>query len=301
MKTSVAAVSLIALLSGTAQAADGPSVFKPSSAWAADFGENYCRLTRDFSDGKDTVSVIMDRIQPGNAMRVLVVGDSLKMFRGANQLGYQYLPAGDERLSTPVKGGGANNSPSYFNLGDILIGPMPKMPAPGSPPAPPAPYTAAAELEFAATIKGLALTKGMVNPVNIETGSLKEPIKVEQKCMDDLLTHWGLDAEKHKSLTRPAFPASDTRTWLPGDTIGFADFNKIAVSNNQFRVLIDASGKPTSCEVHWPTLGDSKNAQICKALMEKGAFLPALDANGQAIASYSMISPFFLMAPFGGT
>ena len=300
MKTSVAAVSLIALLSGTAQAADGPHVFKPSSVWAADFGENYCRLTRDFSDGKDTVSIVMDRIQPGNAMRVLVVGDPIKLFRSAERLGYQYLPAGDERMATPVKGE-MGKGPPYYNLGDILIGPLPKLPAPGTPPAPPAPYTRDGELEFAAGIKGLALTKGMVNPINIETGSLKEPIRIEQKCIDDLLTHWGLDAEKHKSLTRPAFPASDTRTWLPGDTIGFSDFNKLAVSNNQFRVLVDASGKPTSCEVHWPTLGESKNALICKTVMEKGKFLPALDAGGQAIASYSMLSPYFFMAPFGGT
>lgn len=300
MQKVLAAVSAIALLSGTAHAADEPHVFKPSSAWAADFGDNYCRLTRDFSDGKDTVSVIMDRIQPGSMLRVLVVGDTIKQFRSANQMGYKYLPAGEERISIPVKGK-LDNGPSYFNLGEILIGPMPAPPAAGAPPAPPPPYTREGELEFASGIKGIALTKGLVTPISIETGSLKEPIRVEQKCIDDLLTHWGLDAEKHKALQRPAFPASDTRTWLPASTIGFGDFNKLAVNNNQFRILIDATGKATSCEVHWPTLAESTNATVCKTIMDKGAFSPALDAGGQAIASYSMLPAFAFMAPFGGT
>ena len=48
------------------------------------------------------------------------------------------------------------------------------------------------------------LTEGLISPVRVETGSLRAPIEALQVCADDLLTVWGLDIEKHKTMTVPA-------------------------------------------------------------------------------------------------
>lgn len=299
MKRFAAALSAVALMSGAAQAQDNAKVFRPSTQWAVEFGEDYCRLARDFSNGSDTISLAMERIQPGNIVRILLVGDAIKTFRGATQLGYRYVPGGEDRTSMPLRGV-ATNGQQFINLGDVFVGPAPKFPAPGEAPSMPAPYTRQGELAYADGITGLMLTEGTIDPIRIETGSLKAPIEVVQNCADDLVKYWGLDADAHKSLQRPVFPASDSTRWLPGGTFGFEDFAKFNGGANQFRVMVDAAGKPTQCHVHWPSLDRAKNDRICKALVEKGAFMPALDSSGKAIASYWMTSWFFLTPPFGG-
>lgn len=302
MRKFAVAVSALALASGTAHAQDNATVFKPSTQWAVEFGDDYCRLARDFSDGTNTISLAMERIQPGNTVRLLLVGDAIKTFRGTTQLGYRYLPGGDNRIALPMRGV-ATNGQQFINFGDIFVGPAPKIPAPGEAPSFPPPYTRAAELTYAEGIEGLLLTDGLIAPIRIDTGSLKAPIEVVQNCADDLLKYWGLDAEAHKSMQKPVFPATDTTKWLPGGTFGFEDFGKLAGGANQFRVMVDAAGKPTACHVHWPSLEAGKNDTICKALVEKGAFTPALDGSGKAIASYWTVQPFFLMPPppgFGG-
>jgi hypothetical protein len=300
MKRFAGALNAIALLGSVAQAPayaqDDAAVFKPTTQWAVEFGEDYCRLARDFSDGKDTISLAMERIQPGNAVRLLLVGDAIKTFRGADQLGYRYLPSGDNRMVLPSRGT-ARNGQQFINFGDIFVGPALKFPAPGETPAPPPPYTRQSELDYAGGIDAIMLTDGMINPIRIETGSLKPPIEVVQNCADDLLKYWGLDPDAHKNLQRPVFPAADATKWLPSGTIGFEDFGKLSGGSNQVRVLIDATGKPTACHVHWPSLAQATNDKICKALMEKGTFMPALDSGGKAIASYWTVAPFFLLPP----
>ncbi len=119
-----------------------------------------------------------------------------------------------------------------------------------------------------------------------------------QQCTDDLLTSWGLDAEKHKTMTKVAAPAGPANEWLPSGTIGFGDFAKLNDSANQIRVLIGADGKPTDCAVNRPSLDKKTNDAICAAIMQKGSFTPALDAGGQPMASYWVVAPFFLMPPF---
>ena len=85
MKRVLTALGAIALLQHTCPAAlaqDDVRVFKPATAWAADYGDDYCRLARDFTDGKTTLSLAMDRIQPVNSVRVIVMGEDIARYGG---------------------------------------------------------------------------------------------------------------------------------------------------------------------------------------------------------------------------
>lgn len=287
-------------------------VFKPSSAWAAEYGDDYCRLARDFSDGKDTISLALERIQPSNTVRLILMGDSIKTFRGTEQLGFTLSPSGGERKG-PFWRGKAGDGREYLNLGEIFMappfqfgapppvaadGPPPAMPQPGTP-LPIPPYSRAAEQDFAKGINAVDLTSGVLDPLRIETGGLRAPIQALQTCADDLLKVWGLDPAKHQTMTRPAQPSTEANKWLPASTIGFGDFAKLGAASNQVRVVVSAEGKPTSCAVHWASLETKTNQAICGAIMEKGSFFPALDQEGQPMASYWTVAPFFLLPPFG--
>lgn len=273
-------------------------VFKASSAWALDYGDDYCRLMRDFKSGDETIGLFVERTQPGPAIRLVVIGDSVKLFRGSEEVGYRMSPAGAPRIAQRLRFQ-TSDGQQYLNLGPSTFADMPP-PVPGAPPVMPPPYSPQGEKAVASTITGIALERGLTQPVVLETGELGSAAEALQTCADDLIASWGLDADKHKKLTRPAMPDRATAGWIPGDAIPFGDFAKLSGGNNEVRVMVDEAGKAKSCHIQWPTLSEAINKKICNSVMANASFLPALDGAGQPLASYWTASAFFMIPPFGG-
>jgi hypothetical protein len=276
-----------------AQAQDG-AVFRPAGGWIADYGEDYCRLVRTFNNGKDEVSLAFERTQPGAPVRLIMVGDGIKTFRGADQIGYAFTPGGNSAKSRYVRSETPEKK-QYLNFEPVTLAPFTFTPG-----APPPPYNREAEQEAARGITGLALTEGLTDPVRFDIGPLRAPIAALQACADDLLQVWGLDPAKHKTLTAPAIPIPAPGGVLPQGTIPFGEFGKLGGGANQVRVIVSAEGKPTSCTIYSPSLSQALNQRICALVMEKATFQPAKDADGQAMASFWMGSPMFLGPPFPG-
>lgn len=287
--------AVVGLLAGpSVQAQDGVAAFRPTGGWTADFGDDYCRLVRTFSDGKDEVSLALQRTQPGSFVQLLFVGDGIKTFRGADQIGYTFQPSGSARETRYVRSETAGGE-QFLSTEALTLAPFVLTPA-----APPPPYNRESELEAARGINGIALDKGLTDPVRFETGSLRAPVEVMQACADDLLKVWGLDVDKHKTMTAGPVPNPTPGGVLPQGTIPFGEFGKLGGGANQVRLLIGADGKPTSCTIYSPTLSETLNQRICGLVMEKATFQPAKDAAGQAIASYWMGPPMAFGPPFGG-
>jgi len=305
-----------------AQAQDGASVFRPTGAWTADFGDDYCRLMRPFSDGKDEVSLALERTQPGAPTRLILVGNGIRTFRGADQIGYAFTPSGPSAKSRYVRSETAEGK-QFLSFDPVTLAPsagfgsitsvearpdFSRSPGPAAgdggatsaPGAPPPPYNRESEQETARGINGLALSDGLISPVRFETGALRAPIAAMQTCADDLLAVWGLDHEKHKTLTSVPIPNPVPNGILPQGTIPFSEFGKFGGGANQVRLIIDAGGKPTSCTIYSPSLSQSLNNRICSLLMDKASFQPAKDAEGQAMASYWMGPPMAFGPPFPG-
>src|SRR5205085_12615680 len=95
-------------------------------------------------------------------------------------------------------------------------------PAPGAPFVPPA-YDRAAEQTLAGNLNGVLVSTGLTKPVRIETGALGAPVGALQACTDDLIKTWGLEPEKHHTLSSPVVPPI-APGWIPSGTIPFTDF-----------------------------------------------------------------------------
>lgn len=272
-------------------AAQEARVYKPTAQWALDYGDDYCRLMRTFSDGKNELSLAFERIEPGPLMRLIMVGDGIRPFRSAEELGWNFAPGrGEERKARYALSKTADKK-DYYNFGPVMVAPF----VPGPPPA----YDRAAERAVAKPFTALTVGSGLTEPVRIETGSMESPVGALQACADDLAKTWGLDPAKLAGAT-PAIPQGGGVGWLPQGTIPFDEFGKFAGGANQVRLLVDAAGKPASCHVHWPSLSDSLNKKICATLMDKASFVPAKDAQGQAMAGYWVGNPMFLGPPMPG-
>lgn len=294
MKKSIAAITALCAIAGTAHAADGGArVFKPAGQWTADYGDDYCRLSRNFSDGSGEISLAMERIQPGIDARMILLGDTIKLYRGAKSVEYRFLPSGESRTGQLLRSNTAEGK-QYLVVSPVLMG---AAPAPGTPPGPPPAYDRAKEQAFAGVIEGVTVSGGTTEPIELQTGALKPVVAALQACTDDLVKSWGIDPAKQNAATRTVLPDGSTANWLPGGTIGFEDFGKLGGEMNQVRMLVDATGKPTDCKIHFPSLAQATNDKVCKSLMANARFQPALDADGKPFASYYITSPLLLFGP----
>lgn len=302
MRNLLLGCAVAGLLAAPAAQAQDAAVFRPVGGWTADFGDDYCRLVRTFSDGKDEVSLALERTQPGAFLRLIMVGEGVNPFRNAETITYNFLPGGSafEGRYSRARTGDGKDMVGFDPLVLMLNPPAFTPPPPGSPPPTPPVYNRAQELETARSINGVALGEGLTSPVRFETGSLRAPLATMQDCADGLLPVWGLDREKHTTMT--AAPVLNPRRdgVLPQGTIQFGDFEKFAGNSNLVRVIIGADGKPTSCTVYQPTLMEALNRRICSLVMSRATFQPAKDADGQPMASFWMGSPMLLGPPFGG-
>src|SRR5690606_34759564 len=142
------------------------------------------RLMRTFSDGKNELALAFERIEPGPMMRMVLVGDGIRTFRGAEELGWNFAPAaGGERKARYALSKTADKK-DYFNFGPVTIAAL-GPPAPGTPPGPPA-YDRNAERTAAEPVTAITVGSGLLEPVRIETGSLEAPVGALQACADDL-------------------------------------------------------------------------------------------------------------------
>jgi hypothetical protein len=312
MKKTIAAVVASSVATVPVLAQDEVTTYRPTGGWTADFGDDYCRLIRTFSDGENELTLGMERIQPTTLTKFMVIGDGIRLYRRATTVGLSYMPDGGKRdafLARSETGDGTqflimdgvNMGPDLATLfGGGGRGPGSGQGAAGGPEFTPGTpiYFAQAEAEFAAGVRGVSLSEGLLNPVRIETGSLRSVIPVMQDCTYNLLDSWDLDGAKHRTISRTVVPIEGTT--LPQGTVPFTDFGKMAGGVNQVRLMIDESGSPTSCHIHMPSLDQSTNDDICEHLMENARFEPALDAEGQPMASYWISSPTSMFS-FGGT
>ena len=287
------------LLAMPATAQDtAPRVFTRTGQWALDMGTESCRIARAFTNGTEQVSLALERNRADNQVRLIVVGNALHPFRNADELGYAFMPGNDQRSARYVKSETPDGQ-AYYNLGTAFIGPNPFTAPPPADFA--APYNRAAELEFASSVTAIALNDGLMEPIRLETGSLRGAITALQACTDDLLRTWGLDWERHQTMTRRAMPTGPAFEWVPSGVVGFQDFAAFGGAQNPFRVMVSAEGRPTSCTAHWVSLDARQNERICAGIMENGSFTPALDAAGAPMASYWMVDYMSgLSRPFPG-
>ena len=285
MITLAASAAMVAAGVAPAAAQDGPRVFTRSGSWVLDAAEDSCRLARAFTNGEDQVSLALERNRADNMVRLVLVSDAIRPFRGAETIGYRFMPTGDQRHSRYIHSETPDGQP-YFNLGTVLIGGEPAPTPEGLFDLPV--YDRAAEQAYAAGITAIEFNDGLSSAIRLETGSLRGAVEALQACTDDLLGTWGLDWQKHQTMTRRAAPVGPAFAWIPSGVIGFGDFASLSGARNPFRVMVGVDGTVTGCHVHWPSLTERQNAQICDAITANGRFTPALDADGQPMASYWM-------------
>jgi hypothetical protein len=135
-------------------------------------------------------------------------------------------------------------------------------------------------------VRYLRVGKPLRKPVTLETGSMRAPLAALDTCIDNLLISWGVDVEKHKTLRKQAEPLQS-----PGKWVVSSDYPNNMLSVGQpalvnFRLSIGPDGVPSACHIQATTRPKEFDNAVCKSVMRRARFSPALDATGQPMPSY---------------
>lgn len=304
LKSVGAACAFVAALAGgVASARDkAPLVLEPTSQWHLDYADDSCRMVRIFGEGDNKSVFLIERYEPGDSFFLLVAGEPLKASRYADAA-LRFGPEGHEWEGPIQPADFGEYSPAVMANGMFLVTP-PGLHKKGKEKdsdleeeeaQAPDVFGQRISPEQEAVISWLEVRRERRRPVRLELGSMEKPMAAMRQCTDELLTHWGIDLEAHRGLSRAATPATDYTRWVRSSDYPVGLIHQGAQGIVQFRLSVGADGQPTQCHIQKSTRPEGFDKAVCKALMRRARFEPAQDADGQPIASYWRNTVHFIM------
>ncbi len=283
--TAIASLGVLATLAVGAATANRPQPVSlaPSSNWHVDYADDSCRLARQFGDGDRRILLIMDRFEPGDAFRLSLYGPILRRANTGYDARLRFGPDEAEQRSA-FRDGTAGDVPAiFFNRWIRIASPS------GEESSPIDSAREAATNSLHVHVRGFP-------PFVLETGSMGPPLSALRQCTDELLDHWEIDVEKHRSLSRRATPTRPPASWFSSN-----DYPGGAVVRGEgaivhFRLIVDARGEVRDCRIQRSTQGEAFKTAVCDAIRRRARFQPALDAEGNPIQSYYVNIVNFIMA-----
>ena len=292
----VAAIVAAGLMQNSAANAKAPPqpplVLRPSSTWLVDYGDDKCRLARMFGTGDAETMFMVERYSPSDDLFTAIGGKPLADIDAAQA----HLAFGPDGFVTKYP-------PSPGKLGErpALTATMALYPWPDSD-KDDEDETGPADLfeqvitpEQEARVTWFEVTAKGRQTVRLELGSMAKPMAALRTCTQELVHHWGIDVDAHRTLSRRATPKGNVGNWVTWHDYPTDLLNKGEQGLVQFRVVVAADGKATQCLVQESTRPLGFDKAVCAALMRRAKFEPALDKDGKPIVSFWRSSVRFQM------
>lgn len=296
---------LVVSLAGTSLAAKDPEpvVVAPSTQWQVDFGTERCRALRSFGTEKDKTLLIIDQLVPRTEANWVIAGDAVKKLKGRP---HEWVVTFGS--ISPAKTGDELMSGNFPGLGAALVGEGFVDEVEYKAMSPEAQASRALEKREAEENRSPLATLANASPVpdqatgslinwidisdgkgteRLATGNLGELFRLMQMCSDGIVKVWGLDPVIQANLSRRAAPTNTlaiTRSVMSVYPAKAEANGKVA--SMTIRVMIDPTGKPTSCVVIAKTDSREFGNTACRQVMKVAKFEPALDADGKPVESY---------------
>ncbi|MGR4893547.1 TonB family protein [Sphingopyxis sp. LARHCG72] len=257
----------------------------PSSNWHVNYADDSCRLARAFGTGDKEVTLVLDRFRPGPKVHMTLTGQPIEVRDGIRRITLRFGP-NDPAFEKGVTPGMLGNGKAALVVGGGLwiTGYDPAVAAGESDAAQPEPPVIDPALY--AAIRFLELRISSKQTVVLETGAMAAAEQALAACTDDLLRGWGIDAEADKSLSRRAAPLGSPGDWIRGSDYPPRMSHLGYQGLVHFRLIVDDQGKPKSCHIQQSTRPKDFDDAVCRKVMVRARFEPALDAGGRPVVSY---------------
>lgn len=256
---------------------------EPASKWIVEYQNDGCTLVRSFGEGKDQSILRMARFGPGSHFRFTVGGNPFRpglddrqasVQFGANEKpqALDYLPGSlGEEIPALVFTGSVNFFATAADQKKEDFAPEPIR-----------------EIDPARldAITNITLAKPLRRPVTLATGPMAKPVAALSKCVDNLMTSWGIDAEKHKNLKSYVTPKDDPARWVRSSEYPIKMIKQGQPALVEFRLAVDETGKVTGCHIQETTRPKEFDNAVCQGLIKRASFTPAVDDGGNPVKSF---------------
>ena len=284
-----------ALASSAAIAEDsGPPVLAPTSQWNVSYDEDSCRLLRMFGTGADRTVFYLERYEPGDSFFMVVAGKGINN-RSSLPTTIRFGPSGFSMDDNKVYGDLGDFGPAILISSASLALPAEDERMGNSDKQAFDPDAVAADTdvfrqaltpEQERAITWLEVKSGLKKPFRLALGPMDKPMEAMRKCTDDLVASWGFDLQALRGMTRAAVPSKSPGSWLSAN-----DYPTIALKKGeqgivQVRLAIGADGAAQACHIQKSTRPVEFDQAVCRALMKRARFQPALGADGKPMPSY---------------
>ena len=308
--------------------AAAPQPLEPNGKWAIDYGDQRCTLWRKFGDGKSSVRLHFEQIEPRGRISVLISGGQLRPGNGRRDNRFEFQAFGGVFLNDGLSvvtsqgqqqavywWGGFSRGKWGLITNDVALRMAETLPpgkdagwqVPGFKPRPikweerdwrtdDRATLESADRAFderAARVETVALNPGRRGAVILRTGSLSGPFKALEKCATASLKDWGVDPTVEATVVDGPHPVSDssgifTAADYPSQAISAGKESRLHVWLN-----LGSDGRVTSCRVISTFATPEINDKMCKLVQQRQKFVPARTADGVAVASYYVESFIF--------
>jgi TonB family protein len=262
-------------------AARAPLLLNPAAPWVVNYADDSCRMYRVFGSGRQEVVLMIDRYGPGERFRLIVAGPVFRDKSEERMLAVQFGPAEPSQRVPYFAGDLGKDRPALLLRGSMRVTPLLETDTPEE-----NIFKPQIGREREAAITYVLLGRPLINPIRLETGSMRKPFEALDKCVNELMTHWGIDVSRHATLKQMAQPTNSPGTWVTD-----RDYPATAMLNGQrgivnFRLSVGTDGKARSCHIQESTRPKEFDDAVCKAMIRRANFKPALDKDGVPIDSF---------------
>ena len=292
LRATSAGLGLIASsFAGTAaMAKEETLILQASSQWQLDYSPDSCKLARQFGEGEQALTLLLTRYSPSARMDFLLAGPPIKSIREAGEADIRF-GAGEEAQDVTYLGGTFSEKPAMIVAGGVYLHHLTdeqlqaiRDEAEHDPKKDEA--DRAADLLRAEAANYIQVDPPRHEPIRLETGSLGKPFQAFDRCIDELVHHWGVDVPRYKLRSRDPEPIGNVGKWVTFSDYPSDALRKGAQSIVHFRLSVGEDGKVTDCYIQGGTEGESFQDTVCRTIKKRARFKPALDADGRPLASY---------------
>ena len=273
---------IFTILSSPVLAAKEEIVLEPSSKWMIDYASEDCTLSRTFGKDDKNLTLNISRFKPSDTFELLFISKYLKKASSAKpasiKFGSQFVEqefnfkTGDtilgnnKKISTIIVSDTARIKP--FTEQEYKTGALPISP------------------QNEESVDFITLKTHRANTIILKTKTMKGAFAALRKCTDSLVNSWGFDVEEQKNRMRGAVPLSNPVRWIRPEDYPVQQLRNGKVAIIQFRLDVDEHGKTTNCIIQRSIGDDAFDKTVCRNIMKRAKFQPALDKNNKPIKSY---------------
>lgn len=262
--------SAMLLSMASASASETAQPLSPSSPWQADFGDESCALKRMFGEGENQVILEFRKFGPGRNVQLTIFGPSLVPV--AEPFTY-VLPASTASAQT------SRHLIRNFAGGHSGVTATVRFP------------TSKDAGESSDESTHLLITGGFEEQISLDTGPMDKPVEVLNHCTKNLLKVWGITQDIDDKRPRRARITNLNRVRAELEE----KYNALSRSRRdhgllRLRIMVDASGAPTSCHNQAPSALEAFIGTACQTVMRLAKFEPGLDSGENPVPSYYLMA-----------